>query len=433
MNKDFIITSFKALPADYREELLQIRQEHAAKSYYASNEIAIFWGLMLFLLLLSFAFIVTMMMRTPIPEGLINHGWYGNLRYELVLYNLLVIAIPILFVLSLVEFFTVWGRCELYNSSFGLINRCGRRVEIYDYEKMKKAFLKDEKVTENTAAKSKVYAGTRLHVEMSSGIYKKFHFNDREPAREFYELLKERFGKRCADLSRVQAKICLHFYLQAVFFCLISLLAGFVVVNALLIPMHNHGVTASAQSTLYMTRDGQNVITDNLTYLKAYLDNVPDGQERPVVMQKYQEALQKRLNEHVYDLVRFQTSEYSRNSEMSAYRRNIGHYNEFFKENIRQDELELLFFHRYDEWLAHVRAKKMFDKETQRRSIIEWRARAVENKFYSVELEHKMKFYRIYFEDNEFQKEEALLENPKGYDVWKKAVETGNIEAESGE
>ncbi|PKL48829.1 MAG: hypothetical protein CVV42_08485 [Candidatus Riflebacteria bacterium HGW-Riflebacteria-2] len=433
MNKDFIVTSFKALPADYREELQQIRKEQDAKIYYASNEIAVFWGLLLALLLLSFAFVVTMMMRSPMPEGLINHSWLGNIGYEIVLYNLLVIAIPILFVLSLLEFFAVWGKCELYNSSFGLINRVGRRVEIYDYEKMKEAFLKDEKVTENTAAKRKVYAGTRLHVEMSSGIQKKFHFNDRKLACDFYERLKEQFGKKCADLSRVQPKGTLHFFPLAVSYCLVSLLAGFVVVNAMLVPMHNYGVTASAQAGVYEIRDGQNVLTDKLDDLKAYLDNVPDGADRPQVMQKYQESLQKQLLKHVYDMVRFQASEYLRNSQMSAYRADIEQYNSFFSENILQDELELLYFHRYEEWLALVRKKKVFDKSTERQSINEWRQKGAENKFHALELAHKMTFYRIYFEDNEFQTEETLLDYPGDYEAWKKAYETGEVIAESDE
>jgi len=433
MNKDFIVTSFKALPPEYHYELQQIRQEQAARSYYASNEIAVFWGMLLAILLLSFAFVMTMLMRSPVPEGIITSDWLGSLRYEAVLYHVLLIAIPLLFCFSLVELFTVWGKCELYNSSFGLIKRSGSRVEIYDYEMMKEAFLKDEKVTEKSISTRKVYAGTRLHVVMSSGIHEKFHFSDRERAREFYARLKELFGKKCADFSRFQLKNSWPFYSLAVSYCLISLLTGFVAVNAVLIPMHNQEVAVSAQAGVYTMQEGQNVITDRIEDLKRYLDNVPGGADRPLVMQKYKEAMQKRLLNHVYEMVRFQANEYSRNSQMSAYRTDIEYYNAFFNETILQDELELLFIHRYDEWLKHVREKKLFDKETERRSIIEWRAKAVENRVYALELAPRMTFYRIYFEDNEFQAEETLLEKPDGYSAWKQVFETGDPAAESSE
>ncbi len=148
-------------------------------------------------------------------------------------------------------------------------------------------------------------------------------------------------------------------------------------------------------------------------------------------MQKFREVMQKLLLEHAYDLVRFKESEYSRNNQMHEYRRAIEDYNAYLGDSILQDELELLLFHRYGEWLAHIRSKRVFDKTSEEGTIAEFRNKAAEQSVYLPMLHQKLVFYRVYFEDSRFEAEEKLLDYPANYDAWKRFNETGSVRAES--
>ena len=431
MTKESASTRYELLPYEYSNELQHLRQEDNASSYYAGYNPALLPGFCFFVTLLFLAFILVMCERSPDPVGLINYGWLGNIMAaEQILYVTLAVAAIMLILFLLYEIYRVWGKSEFFNTSFGLVQRSGSRVEISDYEQMVSARLSSETASDPDRRHKRVDAGSVLTVKMASGRSFSLKFGSNSRPGDFLAGVKERFGKKCADLSIIKAVTVMPSYVMLPVYTAVSVAVGMIVVNAVLVPMHNHYVRESAANGIFEIKDGQTVLTADKNALKAYLDIFPAGSEKERVQQKYREVIHRLLREHAYDLVRFRDSEYLRNSKMYEYRSDIESYNSYFREAILQDELELMFFHTYDQWLALVRAKNFADKAAERLALMELRDHVADSKAHWLALYNKMAFYRIYFEDNEFKAEEEMLGSSNSHEQWKNAFMSGNMPAE---
>ncbi len=262
MSSDCFVTNYKLLPAELHCELQHIRKERDPKQYFANYSHAIMLIICLVLIVLLFGFIMIMIDRTGSPAGLINYGWLANLQVEIAAYTVLIIALPLLFLLLLIELFSVWGKCELFNSSFGLVRRTGSRVEFYDYGQMEKVDLSHKSATEDEPARNKKYAGSVINVITSAGKRVRFDFNNRQKADAFYSGIKERFGRTGTDPGNIAQANPWPFALNMVVYPLISMLFGAAVVNTILIPAHNADVIESSKSNILISRDGETVVTE---------------------------------------------------------------------------------------------------------------------------------------------------------------------------
>jgi len=430
MENGYLPTRLELLPEDHRQELQKLRQGRNPQEYHVGGHQAFLPGFLLVIVTLAFLFILAMLERTQAPSGMVSVDLLLNGIGEFVLYVILAIALAMLFVFLLIEVYRVWGRCEYFNTSFGLVKRSGRQLEILDYEKMLSAGLANKTIKDPDRKYGTTSAGSIMAIKLESGRNIYFDFSKRSLAGHFLDGVKERFGKRGADLTCVKPVSSLPSWAAVFIYTGISLAFGLILVKALYIPAHNMLVRDQIENNIFEMRDGELVLTDIKEALRAYLDFISDGTDRDAVAGQYRTVMLESIRKKAMALVCAHDSEYTRNSIMYEYRCLIEEYNSFFKEPVCQDELDILFFHRYAEWLALIRNKGIFDKSAERQRIIELRAKVAASKVHWHELLSLMFFYRVHFDDSEFKSEEDILSSSQGFEAWKNAFMPASATAE---
>jgi len=431
MENGYLPTRLELLPEDHRQELQKLRQGRNPQEYHVGGHQALLPGFLLVIVTLAFLFILAMLERTQTPSGMVSVDLLANGIGEFVLYVILAIALAMLFVFLIIEICRVWGRCEYFNTSFGLVKARGRQLEILDYEKILSAGLTNKTIKDPDRKYGTTSAGSIMTIKLESGRNVDFDFSKRSLAGHFLDGVKERSGKRGADLTCVKPASSLPSWAAVIIYTGISLAFGLIVVKTLFIPAHNMLVRERIENNIFEMRSGERVLTDVKEALRDYLDYIPDGAARGEVEIHYKKVMLDRIRRKAMALVCAKDSEYMRNSRMYEYRVAIEEYNNFFKEPVRQDELEVLFFHRYNEWLALIRKQGLFDKSAERQTIVELRDQVVASKVHWNELISLLYFYRVYFDDSEFKSEEDILSSSQGFEAWKSAFMPASATAEA--
>lgn len=426
----YLRTRLEHLPEEFRQELQKLCKERNPAKYYVGGHQAFMPIFLLGLIVMAFLYILVMLSQTHMPMGVCEVDLFLNNATEYLLYLIMAVALAMLIVFMLIDIYRVWGRRALFHTSFGLVRQRGRQIEIFAYDKIKSMSMKGVKVRDPEHFQGKRYAGSIFAVKMDSGRNFYFDINNRAAANAFKEAAYERLGKIGADISGIKRTNSISSLITVPVYTILSLLFGMIVVRFLFLLPYNERERERIKRDVYQMRDGELVLHDNKDVLRAYLDTFPEGEERDAVLRQYKEVLLKNIRQKSRILVVSRDREASRNSNIYAYRSAIKAYNDYFKEAILQDELDLLYFDTFDQWFALLHEKGAFDKNAERQSILDLREKVAEKKDHWLNLYQAMTFYRMYFDDTEFQTEEEMLSMAKDDEEWRRAYLSGSVSAE---